>query len=152
MNIVIGINTIFILREVEWDYLKTVMSFASYYGDYGLQAGDFRMIPLIKPPFPIIIQTLLTVVIHSYRHRYGLVPGDPSVEETEQHLTKQPKISVPSISLNGLNDGVAPIGNSTDHHHCFFTGKYEHRLIEGVGHNPPQEAPSKFIEAVLSLL
>ncbi len=91
------------------------------------------------------------VVIHSYRHRYGLVPGDPSVEETEQYLTNQPKISVPSISLNGLNDGVAPLGGSTDHHH-FFTGKYEHRLIEGVGHNPPQEAPSKFTEAVLSLI
>lgn len=91
------------------------------------------------------------VVIHSYRHRYGLVPGDPSVEETEQHLTKQPKISVPSISLNGLNDGVAPLGGSTDHHH-FFTGKYEHRFIEGVGHNPPQEAPSKFIEAILDLV
>ncbi len=91
------------------------------------------------------------VVIHSYRHRYGLAPGDPSVEETEQNLIKQPKISVPSISLTGMNDGVAPVGKSTDHL-CFFTGKYEHQLIEGVGHNFPQEAPFKFIDAVLSLL
>lgn len=37
------------------------------------------------------------VVIHSYRHRFGLVPGDPLVEETEQNLTKLPKISVPSL-------------------------------------------------------
>lgn len=91
------------------------------------------------------------VVIHSYRHRYGLVPGDPSVEETEQRLTKQPKISVPSISIDGLDDGVASIGASTAHHN-FFTGRYEHRLIQGVGHNLPQEAPSKFAEAVLSLV
>lgn len=89
------------------------------------------------------------VVIHSYRHRFGLVPGDPSVEETEQRLTKQPKISVASITLDGQDDGVAPLGGSTDHHH-FFNGKYEHRVIPGVGHNLPQEAPREFVEAVLS--
>jgi pimeloyl-ACP methyl ester carboxylesterase len=89
------------------------------------------------------------VVIHSYRHRFGLAPGDPSVEETEQRLTKLPKISVPSISLDGLDDGVAPLGGSAGHHH-FFNGKYEHRVIPGVGHNLPQEAPREFAEAVLS--
>jgi len=89
------------------------------------------------------------VVIHSYRHRFRLVPGDPSVEETEQRLTRQPKISVPSITLDGQDDGVAPLGGSPDHHH-FFTGKYEHRVIPGVGHNLPQEAPREFVEAVFS--
>jgi pimeloyl-ACP methyl ester carboxylesterase len=89
------------------------------------------------------------VVIHSYRHRFGLVPGDPSVEKTEQRLTKLPKISVPSITLDGHDDGVAPLGGSADHHH-FFTGKHEHRVIPGVGHNVPQEAPREFAGAVLS--
>jgi pimeloyl-ACP methyl ester carboxylesterase len=89
------------------------------------------------------------VVIHSYRHRFGLVPGDPSVEETEQRLIELPKISVPSITLDGHDDGVAPLGGSADHHH-FFTGKYAHRVIPGVGHNLPQEAPREFAEAVLS--
>lgn len=91
------------------------------------------------------------VVIHSYRHRFGLVSGDPSVEETEQHLTMLPKISVPSITLDGHDDGVAPLGGSADHHH-FFTGEYEHRVIRGVGHNLPQEAPQEFAAAVLSAL
>ena len=88
-------------------------------------------------------------MIHSYRHRFGLVPGDPSVESTEQRLTQLPKISVPSIALDGHDDGVAPIGGSVDHNHL-FTGKYEHRVIAGVGHNLPQEAPREFAEAVLS--
>ena len=87
------------------------------------------------------------VVIHSYRHRYGLVPGDPAVEQTEQRLTELPKISVPSIALDGNDDGVAPKGGSTDHHH-FFTGAYERRVIPGAGHNLPQEAPRAFAEAV----
>jgi pimeloyl-ACP methyl ester carboxylesterase len=91
------------------------------------------------------------VVIHSYRHRYGVVPGDPSVEETEQRLIELPKISVPSITLDGHDDGVAPLGGSADHHH-FFSGKYAHRVIPGVGHNLPQEAPREFAEAVLSLM
>ncbi|MFC1799215.1 alpha/beta fold hydrolase [Thermodesulfobacteriota bacterium] len=91
------------------------------------------------------------VVIHSYRHRFGLVPGDPSVEETEQLLTKQPKITVPTISIDGFDDGVVP-SSSSEHHHRFFTGTYERRVIPGVGHNPPQEAPHDFAEAVLSLV
>jgi pimeloyl-ACP methyl ester carboxylesterase len=90
------------------------------------------------------------VVIHSYRHRFGLVPGDPTVEETEQLLTKQPKISVPTISLDGYTDGVTPSDGSDQHH--LFTGKYERRVLPCVGHNPPQEAPLDFADAVLSLI
>jgi hypothetical protein len=33
-----------------------------------------------------------------------------------------------------------------------FTGKYEHRLIEGgIGHNLPQEAPKAFAQAVIDV-
>jgi len=91
------------------------------------------------------------VVIHSYRHRYGLVVGDPAVEETEQLLTKQPEIAVPTIILDGKDDGVLPLGESADHRH-FFTGAYAHRVVIGAGHNLPQETPRAFAEAVLSLI
>lgn len=90
------------------------------------------------------------VVIHSYRHRFGLVPGDPAVKETERRLTQKPKISVPSVTIDGDEDGVAPLGGSKDHH-SLFTGKHEHRVFYGVGHNPPQEIPHEFAEAVLAL-
>lgn len=91
------------------------------------------------------------VVIHSYRHRFGLVPGDPAVEETEKDLKKLPKIAVPSIALDGEDDGVAPMGGSSDHRQ-FFTGTYDHRTLPRIGHNLPQEAPRQFAEAVLSLI
>jgi pimeloyl-ACP methyl ester carboxylesterase len=29
-----------------------------------------------------------------------------------------------------------------------FTGPYEHRVLDGIGHNVPQEAPSEFATAV----
>lgn len=46
------------------------------------------------------------VVIHSYRHRYGVVPGDPAYAPLESLLAKQPPISVPTIVLLGAGDGV----------------------------------------------
>lgn len=91
------------------------------------------------------------VVIHSYRHRFGLVPGDPAVEETERRLTELPTISVPTITLDGEDDGVLAVGGTAGHRR-FFTGWHEHRVLKGVGHNPPQEAPGEFAAAVLSVV
>lgn len=93
----------------------------------------------------------VSVVIHSYRHRYALVPGDPEAEETEQRLTQQPWIAVPTVALDGGADGVTPAGGSAHHAH-FFTAGYEHRVIPDVGHNLPQEAPRDFAAAILSLV
>ncbi len=91
------------------------------------------------------------VVIHSYRHRYGLVPGDPTVEDTERKLTAQPRIAVPTISLDGDADGVMQADGSARHAR-FFTGHYERRVLTDVGHNVPQEAPRAFANAVLDVI
>jgi pimeloyl-ACP methyl ester carboxylesterase len=90
------------------------------------------------------------VVIHSYRHRYGLAPGDPAVEDTERRLTTQPRITVPAIALDGGGDGVMQ-SDGSERHARFFTGQYERRVIPLVGHNLPQEAPKEFAAAVLSV-
>ncbi|HEY2926443.1 alpha/beta fold hydrolase [Piscinibacter sp.] len=91
------------------------------------------------------------VVIHSYRHRFGLVPGDPALEPIEQRLAAQPSITVPSITLDGADDGVMPIGG-TAHHARHFSGGHEHRVVPGAGHNLPQEAPQAFAQAVQAVL
>ena len=93
----------------------------------------------------------VAVVIHSYRHRFGLVPGDPAVEDTERRLTAQPAITVTTIVLHGDGNGVARSAGS-EHHARFFTGAYERRVIPKVGHNLPQEAPDDFAAAVLALV
>ena len=92
----------------------------------------------------------VAVVIHSYRVRYGLAPGDPAVEPIEKRLEAQPPIAVPAIGLDGGGDGVTPPGKAAQDAPR-FTGGYEHRVIPRVGHNLPQEAPREFAEAVLSL-
>jgi pimeloyl-ACP methyl ester carboxylesterase len=90
------------------------------------------------------------VVIHSYRHRFGLVPGDPALEETERRLAARPPITVPTVVLHGGDNAVSP-ASSSERHARFFTGRYARRLIPRVGHNVPQEAPREFAEAILSL-
>lgn len=90
------------------------------------------------------------VVIHSYRHRFGLVPGDPALEETERRLAAQPAIAVPTIVLHGHDNGVNPVRGS-EQHQRHFTARYERRVIPGSGHNLPQEIPVQFADAVLAV-
>ncbi len=91
------------------------------------------------------------VAIHSYRHRYGLVAGDPAYAEIERALALQPPITVPTISLDGADDGLfAP--NQAAHHAPHFSGPRTHRIVPGAGHNLPQEAPAAFADAVMALV
>ncbi len=92
----------------------------------------------------------VSVVIHSYRHRFGLAQGDPAFEETERRLTGLPPITVPTIALDGDGDGVARAGGARNHAR-HFKAAYEHRVIPFVGHNLPQEAPREFAQAVLDV-
>ena len=89
------------------------------------------------------------IVVHSYRHRYGLANGDPKFENIEQALLKQPTIKVPTIVLDADSDGVEPI-EGTGKDAVYFTGNYERRIVKGVGHNLPQEAPNDFTKAILT--
>jgi pimeloyl-ACP methyl ester carboxylesterase len=92
----------------------------------------------------------VNVVIHSYRHRFGLVAGDPDSDVIEKKLAARPKISVPAISMEGANGGVMASGDRSAHA-PMFTSRYEHRVILAVGHNLPQEAPIEFSQAVIEL-
>jgi pimeloyl-ACP methyl ester carboxylesterase len=91
------------------------------------------------------------VVIHSYRHRFGLAAGDPRYADLQQRLASMPPISVPSVTLDGDRDGVLPAsdGNASA---SKFTGRRIHRVVPGVGHNLPQEAPEAFAAAVMELI
>jgi pimeloyl-ACP methyl ester carboxylesterase len=91
------------------------------------------------------------VVIHSYRVRYGVVPGDPAYAAIEARLAAQPTITVPTVVLEGSDGGVFP-PKSEDGDAGKFSGPYRYRRLAGIGHNVPQEAPDAFAEAVLSLL
>ena len=91
------------------------------------------------------------VVIHSYRHRFGLAAGDPQYADIQHRLAALPPISVPTITLDGAGDGVAPATDGTASA-SKFTGRRIHRVIPRAGHNLPQEAPEAFTAAVMELV
>lgn len=88
------------------------------------------------------------VVIHSYRHRFGLAEGDPSVAHIEAELEAQPDIPVASLCIDGTDNGVS---TSTSHHSSKFTGPYKYREFKDAGHNLPQERPLDWVQAILDV-
>jgi pimeloyl-ACP methyl ester carboxylesterase len=89
------------------------------------------------------------VVVHSYRHRYGLVEGDPAYQASEDRLAAQPPITVPAIVLDGRHDTATPPHPREDHE-PHFTSLVDYRCVDA-GHNTPQENPREFASAVRDL-
>ncbi|RDZ27288.1 alpha/beta fold hydrolase [Lysobacter silvisoli] len=90
----------------------------------------------------------VAITIHNYRWRLGLAEGEAKYAALEQRLAQAPSIGVPTITLEGDANGAPhPLPET---YAAKFTGKYEHRLLRGgIGHNPPQEAPQAFVQAVV---
>jgi len=90
------------------------------------------------------------IVVHNYRWRLGLVPGEAKYDALEDKLATFPRIAVPTITMEGDANGAphpAPEAYAKK-----FSGRYEHRLIKGgIGHNLPQEAPQAFAQAVIDV-
>jgi len=87
-------------------------------------------------------------VIHNYRWRLGLAPGESHYDELEEQLSRAPVITVPTITLEGDANG-APHPDPSAYARK-FSARYIHRTISGgIGHNLPQEAPTQFVDAVL---
>ena len=91
------------------------------------------------------------VVIHSYRHRFGLAAGDPQYADLQRRLAELPPITVPTITLDGDADGVTPATDGSASAPK-FTGRRSHRVIPRAGHNLPQEEPEAFAGAVMELI
>jgi pimeloyl-ACP methyl ester carboxylesterase len=90
----------------------------------------------------------VAIVIHNYRWRLGLAKGDPKYDGLEQRLFAGPAIGVPTITVASDFDGPAANGAA---YRSKYSGKYEHRVLPGIGHNVPQEAPQAFAKAVVDV-
>lgn len=88
------------------------------------------------------------IVIHNYRWRQSLAPGQPQFQELEDRLAAKPVITVPTITVSSDFDGPAKDGKA---YRQQFTGKYSHRVLDGIGHNVPHEAPRQFADAVIEV-
>jgi pimeloyl-ACP methyl ester carboxylesterase len=87
------------------------------------------------------------IVIHNYRWRQGLAAGEPRYDALERQLSGAPAIRVPAVTIGSDFDGAAADGRP---YAGKFSGKHAHRVLKGIGHNVPQEAPRPFADAVIA--
>ena len=90
----------------------------------------------------------VSLTIHNYRWRISLAAGEPQYDDLERRLAATPVIAVPTITIASDFDGAAADGTS---YRKQFSGKYSHRILKGIGHNVPQEAPQAFAQAVVDV-
>ena len=90
----------------------------------------------------------VAIVIHNYRWRLSLAKGEPRYDEFEQKLFTRPAITVPAITIGSDFDGAAADGAG---YRGKFSGRYSHKILDGIGHNVPQEAPQAFADAVIEV-
>jgi pimeloyl-ACP methyl ester carboxylesterase len=90
----------------------------------------------------------VSIVIHNYRWRLSLAKGEPRYDDLEQKLFEGPVIAMPTITIGSDFDGAAADGTP---YRKKFSGKYSHRVLKGIGHNVPQEAPEAFAKAVVEV-
>jgi pimeloyl-ACP methyl ester carboxylesterase len=64
----------------------------------------------------------------------------------EKQLNEMPLIAVPTITIGSDFDGIGADGKSYAKR---FSGKYLHKIIDGIGHNVPQEVPAEFANAII---
>jgi pimeloyl-ACP methyl ester carboxylesterase len=88
------------------------------------------------------------IVIHNYRWRLSLAKGEARYNDLENKLFEAPVIRVPTITIASDFDGPAASGTA---YAGKFSGKYSHRILKGIGHNVPQEAPQAFAQAVVDV-
>ncbi len=88
------------------------------------------------------------IVIHNYRWRLSLAHGESRYDADEHRLAAKPQITVPTITIGSDFDGAAKDGAA---YRPLYTGPYEHRVLDGIGHNVPQEAPHQFASAIADI-
>jgi pimeloyl-ACP methyl ester carboxylesterase len=88
------------------------------------------------------------IVIHNYRWRLSVADGERQYDELEARLFEGPVITVPTITIGSDFDGANADGHAYAQR---FSGPYSHRVLDGIGHNVPQEAPEPFADAILEV-
>ena len=90
----------------------------------------------------------VAIVIHNYRWRLSLADGESRYNDLEEKLFTAPPITVPAITISSDFDGAAADGAA---YAKKFTARYSHRVLNGIGHNVPQESPREFADAIIEV-
>ncbi|KAJ2967074.1 hypothetical protein NQ176_g9844 [Zarea fungicola] len=90
------------------------------------------------------------LVLNFYRNRLLYAPGAAEYAGLAAELDGQPKITVPSVTLDPAEDLVLPPKNASATA-SFFTNKRCHHIVRGSGHDIPHDAPQAFAKAIMEV-
>ena len=82
----------------------------------------------------------VAVTLHSYRSRWGEADVDPRSAWLEDLVRTTQTLTLPTIYVQGWEDGVNPPEISQNVHEK-FTGQFERIILQNVGHFPQREDP-----------
>ena len=91
------------------------------------------------------------IVLHSYRHRWGLAAGDPGYDAIEKQMQPLPVLLVPALVIHGQVDGANEPATSRGRERMFGAG-YRRVELPGIGHFPEREAPEIVASEVVGFL
>jgi Predicted hydrolases or acyltransferases (alpha/beta hydrolase superfamily) len=124
-----------------YDFNKQIWKLASPKWDFDTATFDRTAQSFNNPDH-------VAIVIHNYRWRLSLAKGESKYDDLEKRLAARPSITVPAITIGSDFDGAAADGKSYANK---FTGKYSHKMLNGIGHNVPQEDPRAFADAIIEV-
>jgi pimeloyl-ACP methyl ester carboxylesterase len=87
---------------------------------------------------------------HAYMHRWGEAPGYPQYEDIEAQLRRSPQVRRPTTMLHGSDDPNLP--STSAGKEPFFPQGYDRRVLQGIGHFIPREAPGIVVQAIREYL
>ncbi|MCP2040531.1 pimeloyl-ACP methyl ester carboxylesterase [Neisseria sp. HSC-16F19] len=125
--------------------------FARMMWDTWSPQGWYREADFIEAAAAFAGDDWVETVLHSYRHRWNFVAGDSSYDADEARLHPAPVLSVPTLVLHGTADTCNGPATSEGREHL-FTGRYQRRLLEGIGHFPQREAPQQVAREILDFI
>jgi pimeloyl-ACP methyl ester carboxylesterase len=128
-------------RENTHDFNKLIWSLASPRWKFDDATYDRTAAAFDNPDH-------VDILIHNYRWRLSLAPGEPRYDAPARQLAAMPPITVPAITIASDFDGAAKDGSG---YRKLFIGRYSHRVLDGIGHDVPQEAPQDFTTAVIDV-
>jgi pimeloyl-ACP methyl ester carboxylesterase len=91
------------------------------------------------------------IALHSYRVRWGFVPGSAAYVADAALLNRTPPVSVPTLVIMGRDDG-ATLFNSATGRESLFTARYDVHVLSGSGHFVQRERPDDVIGLVRAAL
>jgi pimeloyl-ACP methyl ester carboxylesterase len=89
----------------------------------------------------------VSVVLSSYRKRWGFEPGSGTYADIRARLEPQPQITVPTLVLMGRDDG-ATLPLNAEGKSDFFKGPYAVEILDDAGHFVHRERPKAVAKRV----